>query len=455
MMNNKIHDSIPKAPLRVLSWFCPDHLYEEIEGDLIQKFEKDIKSTGQRKANIRLLWNTVQFFRPGIILRHKISVRTNHNFMILNYLKIAYRHLLQSKTFSVINVAGLAIGLTAFFLIIQYVSFELSYDRFHANSDEIYRVALERHKNGVLQTATAGNFAGLRKLLRENFPEVDAVSGFYKTPANTGLFFRYKGQIYNELGGELNADSAFFHVFSSLLLKGDATTALLDPHSMVLSESMARKIFGDEEPLGQHIQMPNDGDRESECVITGVIKDLPPNSHMHANFIVPLVYDWKQQTEWSQDFLHTYISLGKEADPKLFNDRLNEVYRKMESENPEIKGTKNFLQPITSIHLSSQLPDELEVNGSKNLVYIASAIALIILIIAWINYVNLETARFVTRAREVSVRRIIGSTKSDLALQFLVEYFCVLMASVALAALSIFFLVPRFNYFTGIPIASV
>jgi putative ABC transport system permease protein len=469
---SKARNNIPRFPFRFLRWFCPPGLLEEIEGDLLQRYERDLgyKSSNRlpnaqasaqraddnrRRANRRLFWNTLRFFRPEIIFRNKFSLNFKHLPMISNYFKIAYRHLMHSKVFSFINVLGLAVGITAFFLIIQYVSFEMSYDRFHTNSENIYRVALKRYKNEVFQTASSENFAGLRKLLRENFPEVEAATGFYKTPANTGVFFKYKGQIYNELGGELNADSSFFKVFSSLLIKGDATTALLDPHSMVLSESMARKIFGEEEPLGQHVQMPNDGGRESDCLITGIIKDFPANSHLHANFVVPLTYDWSQQTEWSQDFMHTYISLKEGADPKQFSDHLDRVYRKLETQSPDVKGTKNFLQPIASIHLTSQMPDEMEVNGSQNLVYIAFAIGLIILIIAWINYVNLETARFAARAREVSVRRIIGSAKSDLALQFLIEYFCVLFVAIGLAALLIAFLIPQFSYLTGIPIASL
>jgi putative ABC transport system permease protein len=441
--------------LRFLHSFCPDHLYEEIEGDLIQKFERDVKLFGGKRAKRRLLWNVIRFFRPGIILRNKVSMQSNYLSMISNYFKIAQRHLWRSKVFSLINVVGLAIGLTAFFLIMQYVSFETNYDRFHTNSDALYRVGLHRYKNEVLQTSSSQNFAGLRKLLQENFPEVKAATGFYKTPANTGVFFRHKGQIYNELGGELNADSSFFLVFSSLLLKGDATTALHDPHSMVLSESMARKIFGDEEPLGQSIEMPNDGDRQTDYLITGIIKDLPVNSHFHANFIVPLVYDWSKQTEWSQDFLHTYISFTDGTDSKVFEDRLTQVYQKGKNKNPETKDTKPFLQPITSIHLSSHLEGELEGNGSKNTVYIASAIGLIILIIAWINYVNLETARFISRTREVSVRRIIGSSKSEIAMQFLVEYFCVLLVAISLAALFTSLLLPNFSNLTGIPIDSL
>lgn len=441
--------------IRFLRWFCPPHLLEEIEGDLLQRYERDLKKFNDRRAKLKLLWNVIRFFRLEIILRNKLSSRFNRMSMLSSYFKIAYRHLMHSKVFSAINVLGLAVGITSFFLIVQYVSFEMSFDRFYKDSDQIYRVALERYRNEVFQSASSGNFAGLGKLIRESFPEVKAATSFYKTPANTGVFFKYKGQIYNELGGELNADSSFFRVFSDILLKGDAATALADPHNIILSESMARKIFGDNDPMGQLIQMPNDGDRETDCVVTGIIKDFPTNSHLHANFIVPLDYNWSQQSEWSQDFLHTYISLKDKADPKQFSDHLNQVYRKMELVNPEVKGAKSFLQPITSIHLTSKMHDEMEVNGSLNLVYIASAIGLIILIIAWINYVNLETARFAARAREVSVRRIIGSAKSDLAIQFLIEYFCVLLIALSLAALMINIITPKFSYLTGIPIASV
>lgn len=447
--------SLPAWSERLLRAICPDELYEQIEGDLIEIYNYEVKTVGMRKAKLRLILACFRFVRPGIFLRNEFSLNTNSSDIIFNYFKIAYRHLANSKAFSLINVTGLAVGVTAFFLIIQYVSFEMSYDRFYTNSDNIYRIGLERYKKNNLQTASSENFAGLKELIRENFPEVDAVTGFYKTPANTGVFFRYNGKIFNELGGELNTDSTFFKVFSGILVKGDPATALHEHHCMVVSESMAKKIFGDEEPMGKHIQMPNDGDGESERIITGVFKDFPANSHMHANFVVPLKPFMKDGDEWSQAFLHTYVSLKKGHHPEAVNDRINQFYRKMAVKYPEMKETKSFLQPLTSIHLSSRMQDELEVNGGKDLVYIAAAIALIILIIAWINYVNLETARFASRAREVSVRRIIGSAKSDLALQFLIEYFCVLVFAIALATLLMTVIVPRYSYLTGIPIDSI
>jgi putative ABC transport system permease protein len=377
------------------------------------------------------------------------------SFMIIGYFKVARRHLARTKGFSMLNIAGLSVGIVAFFYIVQYVAYETSYDRFHTNSGNIYRVALERYSNGSLQAITAENFAGLRKELRENFPEVKAATGFYKTPANTGVFFRYHGKIFNELGGELNADSSFFNVFPGLLLKGDPATALHNPHSMVLSESMAKKVFGDMEPMGQHIQRPNDSGTESEYVVSGIIRDIPQNSHFHTNFVTPLEYRWGNQNEWKQDALMTYISLVDGVSLIQLSDRLERLYNSLGKLYAEVKDTKALLQPLTSIHLDSHLQGELEVNGSRELVYLASLIALVIMVIAWINYVNLETARFVTRAREVGIRRVIGSGKSDLFLQFLIEYICLLALAMLLAVILIGFSLPYFDQLTSIPVTEI
>lgn len=452
---NKFRRRPPAWALQLLRSFCPRELAEEIEGDLIQQFNRDVARAGIRRAKWMLVWQVIKFFRPSIILRNHFQLPHHMKSLIPSYFKVAFRHLTRSKAFSTINIAGLAVGIAAFVLIAQYVSFETSYDQFHTNSENIYRVALERYTNGSLQSADAANFAGLRKELRRNFPEVVAATGFYKTPANTGLFFRYNGRIFNELGGELNADSSFFKVFPGLLIAGDPSTALNDPHSLVVSAQMAKKIFGDEDPMGQRLQISDDGDRPDEYIITGVIRDIPANSHYHANFIVPLEYFWGDHNEWKQDALMTYVSVSPTADVNKLSARIDQLYERLGTLYPEVNGTKALLQPLTSIHLDSGLNGELEVNGSRDLVLLASFIAIVILAIAWINYVNLETARFVARAREVGVRRVIGSSRTDLIVQFLVEYFCVLLAALVLAAILISQIIPRFSLLTGIPITDL
>lgn len=374
--------------------------------------------------------------------------------MIFSYLTIAARHLIKGKAFAFIHIVGLSIGLTAFFFSIQYVNFELSFDYFHSNRDVIYRVALDRNLGGGKQLQTVKNFPGLRELLKDNVEEVGAVTGFYKTPANTGVLFKYRGKIFNETGGELNADPAFFDVFPSLLVAGDPKTALDDPHNVVLSYSMAKKVFGDVDPIGQHLLRPDDNG-ETDCIVTGVLMDIPANSHLHANFIVPLRYRWPDPDPWMDAALMTYITLEKGYDPESVNRRLNALFRKIEKIHPEVKGAHSVLQPITSVHLSSHRQDELESNGSKMVLYVASLIAMVVLVIAWINYINLETARFLLRAREIGVRRIIGAPKSDLVVQFLFEYLGVFSFALILSALIVISLLPYFNHLTGIPVDNI
>lgn len=373
--------------------------------------------------------------------------------MLSNYVIIAIRHILKSKVLSLIHVLGLSVGIAAFFFITQYVNFESSFDQFHANREQIFRVALERTLPGNERIISAKNFVGLKKLVLENLSEVGAATQFYKTPANTGVLFRYQGKIFNEPGGELNADSAFFRVFPSLLLTGDPLTALNDPHSVVLSASLARKIFGDADPVGQHLQRPDDNLGESDCVVTGVLMDIPANAHFHANFIVPL--QWPNQEAWKSGFVMTYLKLNKGSDPQAVEKRINALYHSIGMIYPDVQGTRPFLQPLTSIHLSSQLKDELEANGSKKLLYIAASIGIMIMVIAWINYINLETARFMARAREVGVRRIVGSGKRELAVQFLIEYFIIFLGGGVISALIVWIMLPDFSYLTRIPLSAI
>ena len=158
-----------KTILKLLSWFCPDPLYEEIEGDLIQKFNREVRVMGERKAKRRLMWNAIRFLRPGILLRNKFSLESNFIAMIFNYFKMAGRHLMRDKAFSIINILGLSAGIVAFFMIVQYADFETSYEHFHDNRKEIYRVALKRYEHGELVNSSAKSYAGVYDLLTRSF----------------------------------------------------------------------------------------------------------------------------------------------------------------------------------------------------------------------------------------------------------------------------------------------
>lgn len=374
--------------------------------------------------------------------------------MTTNNFQIAFRHLKRSKLFSIINILGLSIGISAFVFITFYISFEISFDRFHENSEEIYRIGLKRYSNGELVETSARAFPGIRQLLRDNFPEVQDVTGFYKTPANTGFLFRYNGVIYNEPGGWLNSDSSFFNVFPTLLLEGDPKGVLKEPNSVILSESFAKKVFGNENPIGQTLDRIDDHANGSNYTVRGILKDIPSNSHLHVSIIEHINDTWPESEVelWGEGRLSTYVTLSKAVQSDLIEAKLNTLLEAIANKNELVKGTKVFLQPITEIHLSSKCQDELEPNGNKSLLYLLGGIGLIILLIAWINYVNLETSRFVMRIREFGIRRIIGSRKSNLIIQFLSEYLLLTSGAILLSGLIVANALPYYSSLINVPI---
>lgn len=330
----------------------------------------------------------------------------------------------------------------------------MSFDRFHKNVDDIYRIGLKRHSNGELVETSAKTFPGVRKLLKDNFPEVEDVTGFYKTPANTGFLFRHDGVIYNEPGGRFNSDSSFFKVFPTLLSKGDPRTVLKEPNSLILSESLAKKIFGNENPIGQTLDRIDDHTDGSNYTVRGILKDIPSNSHFHVSIIEHIYGSWPESDVelWGEGRLSTYVTFSKDVQPDLIEAKLNDLLRMLEPENVFLKDTKVFLQPMTDIHLSSKCQDELEANGNKSLLYVLSAIGLIILLMAWINYVNLETSRFVLRIKEFGIRRIIGSKKSNLIIQFFSEYLLLTTGALLWSTLLIIYALPYYSSLINIPI---
>ncbi|MEZ4947559.1 MAG: permease prefix domain 2-containing transporter [Cyclobacteriaceae bacterium] len=447
----------PKWITNFLNWFCPDHLLEEIEGDLIQKFEKDVDQLGATKAKRKFIWNTIRYLRPGIVMRNRFSFLFGGGHMLTSHYKSAYRQLIRNKIFTLINVVGLSIGISVFILITQYVSFETGYDQFHKNGDEIYRVAYKRYENGALKGTSAKNFIGIRNLLVENFPEVKNSTGFWVVPANTGFAFGYSDKVYLESGKFLMVDSNFFKVFPSLLKKGGSNGVLSDPHKLIINEKLAEKIFGDKEPIGQHIiDLADNNNDGSDFFVSGIMADVPENSHFHADFISMMGNDWDTLTYyWDVPSFYTYISIPVNTDVNQFEIRLNNLLGELGTTQSQMEGSKAFLQPLASIHLESQLQDELETNGSKSLVFILSLIGLIILITAWINYINLETAQFSAKAREIGVRRIIGSTKLDIALQFLAKYCCVGILAIVLSGVIIILFQSHFTLLAGISMTKI
>ncbi len=453
----KSNDKIPSWPLRFLRLYCPEHLYEEIEGDLLQRHQRDVAKVGEKQAKRRLLWNAIRFFRPGIIFRSRRTPEFRYNYMIKNYFRLAIRNLVKNWVFSIINISGLAVGIVAFVLIMQYVNFETSFDSFYESDKEIYRIAYSQYENGEEKNNSAMNFIGIRQLIKDHFPEVKTYTGFSPIPANLGFSFGYNGKNYLEPGKMLRVDSGFFKTFPGLLTKGDPSRVLSDQHNLVISEKIAAKIFGDEDPIGKHIVDIDDHARDgNEYVISGMIRDIPANSHFHTDFICIMEQSWDTLSyHWDEPNFYTYVALERGTEVKKIESRLNDFLAALEKDHPDMKGSKVFFQPLRDIHFYSHLKDELETNGSAFLVFVLFAVGIVVLLIAWINFVNLEIARFGSMAREVGIRRIIGSAKSDLVFQIFIKYFCLTLASILLAGVLIVLVTPYFSFITGVPINEI
>lgn len=378
--------------------------------------------------------------------------------MIKNHLKIGLRSFSKHKGFSFINVFGLGVGIACCLLILLFVVDELSYDRYHEKSDRIFRAGLYGFIGGNEFYGVVTSSPMAQTLVSE-YPEVEAST----RARNYGFpVFRYKDKIFSE-ERVFWVDPGFFDVFTVVFLQGDPATALERPETIVLTRSMAQKYFGDEDPMGKSIN----ADQRRDYLVTGVVEDVQKNSHFHYDFLASLsTYEDSRSPVWVSNNFYTYFALKEGTPPEAFEAKLGELVKRYVG--PQIQAATGvtleqffesggkysfFMQPLTDIHLRSHLEFEIEQNGDLTYVYIFSIIALGILLVACINFVNLATARSTTRAREVGVRKTLGSNRTQLILQFLTETLMMSFLAVVLALLIVQLLLPVFNNLTGKQVA--
>ena len=360
--------------------------------------------------------------------------------MFKNLIKIAFRNLRKEKVYSAINVLGLTIGITCSLFLYLYIQDELSYDRYHADADNIYRIV-----SNIKEPDNAFTWAvvqmPLAEELRDNYPEVKNVTRF--NGIGRSLYKLGNRQFYES--DFYYADSTVFDMFSYEFLSGDAGTALDLPNSIVITEKIARKYF--DNPLTALNQtLRGEGDN-TDYKVTGVIKDVPLNSHLRFDALISMNTLPDRNPNWGGFGITTYIQLPSGYDLKRMYASLDKILK--EKVNPifEPMGikVKYELQPITSIHLHSKIADEAEAGGDISYIYIFSAVAAFMLIIACINYMNLATARSANRAKEVGLRKVMGSQRGQLILQFLTESVVVALISLVISIVLIYLLVPSFN----------
>ena len=366
--------------------------------------------------------------------------------MLKNYLKIGFRNLLKYKAYSFINIAGLAIGIACCSLILLYVYDELNYDVFHKKANRIYRVIETRESpdQGLRHISTTAGPLG--ETLIADFPEViDAVRLI-----RAGRFtVQYADRQKFYEGDYFYSEPNFFKIFDFELLQGDPETALTEPYTMVITEKAARKYFGDEDPFGKIINI----ERRGNVKVTGVLKDPPHNSHLDFSMLISLasvqqIDGWKRYIEsWDSDAFFTYILLNEERSYAGLTSKLSGFMSKYRGENPE-EERQISLQPLKDAHLYSnhiEFDDTNQAKGDIDYIYIFSAIAFFIALIACINYTNLATARSFNRAKEVGMRKVVGAQRAQLIRQFLSEAILVALLALAIAAILIQIFLPYFN----------
>lgn len=368
--------------------------------------------------------------------------------MYKNYLKVIIRNLIRNKLFSIINILGLTIGMTACLLILFYVNFEKSYDKFHENSNQIYRLRYERtdQSGDAVRFASCCPPGGL--VVRSQFPEVEKVARlFHATGAVSNGDKKFlEEKIYF-------AEPEFLQIFNFKFVTGNPKTGINEINSAFISQSMAKKYFGDENPMGKTFKMDN----RTEYKVNGIFEDIPLNSHLKFDFLLSYKnllnkFGPEVEQEWGETGWFTYIQFKKNSDPEAFQKKLTAFVDKEINVNLKQYNLRMDLkiQPLNDIHLNSHFMQEYEPNGDNETVNILFIIAIFIIVIAWVNYVNLSTARSLTRAKEVGLRKVVGATRIQLMVQFFLEITLVNSIAILLSLLLVELLLPLFCSLTGL-----
>lgn len=453
-------DSPPRWTLQLLQRLCPSDLYEGIEGDLLEQFDADVQTVGVKKANRRFVWHVVKFLRPGILLRNRFTLNLINTIMIGNYFKVASRNIQKRKFYSFINAFGLSIGLAFCMLITLYIQDEKEFDQFHVNKIDIYRIEEKsfdtwKYDSPDPYRRSAWIQVGLAPALKEELTEVS-----YATRYNRGnrAIFRYEDKVFTE---ELTfVDADFFKIFSFPLLKGNADRIFLDKGEVVLTPAIATKYFGDSDPIGKIIEIDNDG--KKSFTVTGIIEPAPAQSSVSYAILLPqenrILYD-RNMTNWGNFSTPTFVQLKPNTNLAVFKTNLDKIIDKYVGKKLE-EWRKDAAVPIPTdakmleyeftalpdIHLKKEISWEKVSDPQYSL--ILGGVALLIMLIACINYISLSLTTSASRRIEVGVRKVVGAQRSQLIYQFSFESLILSFVSMFIGLGLVFLFLPSFNEFT-------
>lgn len=445
---NKSNHKPPKWAEKILEYLLYDDVWKTILGDLQEYYDVLRESEGKAKADL-WYWRQVLRYTPSKLI-HKLYWTID---MFRQYLKIALRNILKYKGYSTINILGLAIGLASFMLIGMFVIHETSYDRYHPDADRTYRIVRDAPAGFYLGTTLyAVSPTPMTLALDDNFSGIESATVLTIRPS---LVNRGENSFFQD---GLFTDQNYFNTFSHQWIAGNPTTALQNPSSIILTESIAAKYFGDRNPMGESLSLMNDDEEPIVLTVTGIIRDIRSNSHLQFDFVMPINatpgYE-NESTNWLNNNTIAYVKadgsvpiteLEKQikalVDPQLLS---SSYYR----DNPENRPSY-MLQPLTDVYLkSSNINFNAGKSSSYTYMYMLSGIAIIILIIASINYMNLSTARSMLRAKEVGVRKVNGAFKSNIMMQFMAEAVIFSFLGILAALIIVIGVFPSFSSMMG------
>jgi putative ABC transport system permease protein len=373
--------------------------------------------------------------------------------MLLNYLKTALRNIRRNTLFSLIAILGLSIGIAACLLILHYVNFERSYDRFYKDSDRIYRLRYERTTDDGQKVQFASCCPPAADVIRGAFPEVEEIARIFRyravvSPKDQDIQFTEERMYF--------AEAEFFNIFDLDFIDSVPSNRLSNANKAVMSQSTAKKYFGIKEPVGQTISV----DGKTDYTITGIFKDIPSNSHLKCDILLSYqnirsIYSPEILQSWGYTGHFTYLRLRPDAAP---NDLEEKMVQLVETHAGEMMSSYKVkielkMQPLTEIHLTSHFMQEYEINGNKSSIDVLLIVAIFIICMAWINYINLSTSRSLTRAKEVGLRKVVGASRRQLIAQFFCETFIIYILAVTFALILINSFLPSFGSMTGTPFA--
>ncbi len=418
----------PRLADRLLLWLCKAELVEEILGDLHEYYQIELKELPRWKARLFYWYHILNFLRPFALKRNHI----NPNFIMMyrNHFKFAWRSLLKHQANTFMNLLTLGLGIGCFIFIFIYLKGELSYDSFHKDADRIHRVVIDIVNSKGERLPDATTPPALAPALKRDFAEVESSVRIFPTWGGKFLLGTSEEQKYYE-ENVIRTDSTFFDVFSFPLLYGDAETALDQPTNVLISRKMALKYFGREDVVGENLTLFGNNNRQLQ--ITGVLEDIPSNSHFHFDFLARIPFR-NLENNWGWYNYYTYVKLAPNASIASLEPKLQGFFEGYQDDR-EPPYNIIYSQPLTDIYLKSNLKWELKANGDINNVYILSMLAIFVLIISCLNYLNLTVAESLKRFKEVGVRKVLGAQKQYLIGQFLAETLLITVFALGLGTL--------------------